>query len=160
MGGDDRTQAVRSAIEDRAAYLYLLYKEMQAESGEAAAAMARRAIFRYGQLKAQAMGRMEVPGDFLRHQMRPGRREIFEKEVVEDTPERGEIRFHYCPLVQAWKRLGASREELAQLCDIAMQGDHGMVSGTPFTLCVEAAIARGDDCCRLVLEARGKSHAG
>lgn len=152
---DDTTQAVRSAIEDRAAYLYFLLKEMQAALGaEAAAEVAARAIFRYGQAKAKAMPTMRSPVDFVRHQMRPGRREIFDKEVAEETPERSEVRFHYCPLVQAWKRLGASDAELSLLCDIAMQGDFGMVSGSPFTLRIAGSIARGDECCRLVLEAK------
>lgn len=160
MATDDTTQAVRSAIEDRAMYLYLLFREMQAANGDAAEAMARRAIFRYGQLKGQAIGRMESPVDFVRHQMRPGRREIFDKEVAEETAARCEIRFHYCPLVQTWKRLGATQAELGQLCDIAMQGDHGMVSQAPFQLRVAASIAKGDPCCRLVLEVRKQSDAG
>jgi len=151
---DNATQAVRSAIEDRALYLYLLLKEMQACLGDEAVPAAKRAIFRYGQIKAQAAERMESPADFIRHQMRPGRAEIFDKQVIETTPERGEIRFHYCPLVQAWKRLGATPAELSQLCDIAMQGDFGMVSGAPFTLHIAASIARGDEYCRLILEAK------
>lgn len=149
---DDTTQAVRSAIEDRATYLYLLLREMQAANGDEAVEMARRAIFRYGQLKAGQLPPMHSPVEFVRHQMRPGRQGIFEKEIVEETPRRSEIRFHYCPLVQAWKRLGATEKELAQLCDIAMQGDYGMVSQAPFELRIAGSIARGDDCCRLVLE--------
>ncbi len=155
MPVDSTTQAVRSAIEDRATYLYLLLKEMRAANGdEAAVAMARRAIYAYGQAKAQAMEPMQSPVDFVRHQVRPGRREIFDKQVAEETPQRSEVRFHHCPLVAAWKRLGATPEELATLCDIAMQGDFGMVSRSPFTLRIAASIARGDDCCRLVLEAK------
>ena len=154
MTTDETTQAVRSAIEDRAMYLYLLLKEMQAASPEAAEDLAKRAIFKYGQLKAQNLPPMQSPVDFVRHQMRAGRQAIFEKEVVEETPERSEIRFHYCPLVAAWKRLGASEEELAQLCDIAMQGDYGLVSQAPFELRIAASIARGDDCCRLILEVK------
>ena len=155
MTTDDTAQAVRNAIEDRATYLYLLLKEMQSANGDAAEDMAKRAIFKYGQLKAQNMPPMQSPVDFVRHQMRPGRQGIFEKEVVEETPERSEIRFHHCPLVEAWRRLGAGEGELAQLCDIAMQGDLGMVSQAPFELRVAASIARGDDCCRLVLEVKG-----
>jgi len=151
---DETTQAVRSAIEDRAAYLYFLLQEMEAALGaEAAAEAAARAIFEYGRAKAKAMPPLRSPVDFVRHQMRPGRREIFDKEVVEETPQRSEIRFHYCPLVRAWKRLGAHDAELALLCDIAMQGDFGMVSGSPFRLRIAGSIARGDGCCRLVLEA-------
>lgn len=155
MSIDTTTQAVRSAIEDRAAYLYLLLKEMRAANGDAAAAeMAGRAVLKYGQMKGQALPPMQSPVDFVRHQMRPGHREIFDKEVFEETPERSEIRFHYCPLVQAWKRLGATGEELGLLCDIAMQGDFGMVSRSPFTLRIAGSIAKGDECCRLVLEAK------
>jgi|YelNatPaOPRAMG01_1025707.scaffolds.fasta_scaffold87045_2 predicted ArsR family transcriptional regulator len=152
---DETTQAVRSAIEDRAAYLYFLFKEMEAAYGrQAAVELAGRAIFRYGQAKASAMPPMGAPVDFVRHQMRPGRREIFDKEVAEEAPSRSEVRFHHCPLVQAWKRLGATREELGLLCDIAMQGDFGMVSGCPFTLRIAGSIAKGDACCRLVVEAK------
>ena len=158
---DELTQAVRSAIEDRAAYLYLLFQEMRTANGaEAAAAMAQRAVFRYGQYKGRALPPMLSPVDFVRHQMRPGRQAIFEKEIVEERPERCELRFHYCPLVQAWRRLGASEGELALLCDIAMAGDHGMVSETPFALEVPASLAKGDACCRLVLKPRKDTHAG
>ncbi|MDI7277939.1 MAG: L-2-amino-thiazoline-4-carboxylic acid hydrolase [Anaerolineae bacterium] len=155
MAASEMTEAVRSAIEDRATYLYLLFQEMRAVCGdEVADAMARRAIFRYGQLKGRAMGKMDSPVDFVEHQMRPGRQEVFEKEVAERSPQRCEIRFHYCPLVEAWKRLGATEQELAQLCDIAMQGDYGMVSEAPFGLRVAGSLARGDACCRLILEPR------
>ena len=155
MTTDPMTEAVRGAIEDRARYLYMLLKEMEAANGPAAAeAMARRAIFKYGQVKARAMQPMASPMDFIAHQMRPGRQAIFAKEVAEATPERCEIRFHYCPLVQAWKGLGATPDELSRHCDIAMEGDLGMVSGAPFDLHIAASIAKGDDCCRLILEAR------
>lgn len=158
---DELTEAVRSAIEDRATYLYLLFKEMEAANGTAAALdMARRAIFRYGQIKAQAMPPMSSPVDFVHHQMRPGRAAVFAKEAVTIRPERSELRFHYCPLVQAWRRLGATPEELAMLCDVAMEGDHGMVSEAPFALQVASTIAKGDACCRLILEPRKDIHAG
>ena len=29
--------------------------------------------------------------------------------------------FHYCPLVKAWQKAGCTDEEIARLCDIAMQ---------------------------------------
>ncbi len=155
MSVDPATQAVRSAIEDRATYLYLLLKEMEAANGPAAAVeMAKRAIFRYGQVKARSMPRLESTVDFVRHQMRTGRAEIFAKQVAQETPAQSEIHFHYCPLVAAWQRLGATPEELSVLCDIAMQGDFGMVSASPFTLRIASSLARGDDCCRLVLEAK------
>ena len=150
---NETTEAVRSAIEDRATYLYFLLKEMEAAVGpEEAERLASRAIYQYGQTKGQRMGSLDTPADFIAHQMRPGRQEIFDKEAIEAGEARGEIRFHYCPLVNAWKRLGATSEELARLCDIAMQGDHGMLSHTPMALELPHSIARGDAYCQLILE--------
>jgi hypothetical protein len=152
---NETTEAVRSAIEDRAMYLFFLLKEMEAALGaEEAERLAKQAIYRYGQTKGQRMGPLTTPADFVAHQMRPGRREIFDKEAIEAGEARGEIRFHYCPLVVAWKRLGATPEELSRLCDIAMQGDHGILSHTPMTLELPRAIARGDPYCQLILESK------
>lgn len=150
---NETTEAVRSAIEDRATYLFLLLKEMEAALGpEEAERLASRAIYRYGQTKGQQMGSLATPADFIAHQMRPGRQEIFDKEAIEAGETRGEVRFHYCTLVTAWKRLGATPDELSRLCDIAMQGDHGMISHTQMTLRLPRSIARGDPYCQLILE--------
>ena len=150
---NETIEAVRSAIEDRAMYLFLLLKEMEAAVGpEEANRLASRAIYRYGQTKGQQMGPLATPADFVAHQMRPGRQEIFDKEAIEAGETRGEIRFHYCPLVAAWKRPGATPDELSRLCDIAMQGDHGILSHTPMTLTLPRSIARGDPYCQLTLE--------
>jgi hypothetical protein len=150
---NETTEAVRSAIEDRAMYLFFLLKEMEAAVGpEEAERLASQAIYRYGQTKGQRMGKLTTPADFIAHQMRPGRQEIFDKEAIEAGETRGEIRFHYCPLVMAWKRLGATPEELSRLCDIAMQGDHGMISHAEMTLTLPHSIARGDPYCQLILE--------
>jgi predicted hydrocarbon binding protein len=150
---NETTEAVRSAIEDRAMYLFFLLKEMEAVLGpEEAERLAKQAIYRYGQTKGQRMGSLDTPADFITHQMRPGRQEIFDKEAIEAGETRGEIRFHYCPLVAAWKRLGATPDELSRLCDIAMQGDHGMISHTGMTLTLPHSIARGDPYCQLILE--------
>ena len=150
---NETTEAVRSAIEDRAMYLFFLLKEMEAALGpEEAERLAKQAIYRYGQTKGQRMGPLATPADFIAHQMRSGRQEIFDKEAIEAGETRGEIRFHYCPLVVAWKRLGATPDELSRLCDIAMQGDHGILSHTPMTMTLPRSIARGDPYCQLTLE--------
>jgi hypothetical protein len=150
---NETTEAVRSAIEDRATYLFFLLKEMEAALGpEEAERLASRAVYRYGQAKGEQMGSLATPADFIAHQMRPGRQEIFEKETIEARETRGEVRFHYCPLVTAWKRLRATPDELFRLCDIAMRGDHGMISHTPMKLELPRSIARGDPYCQLILE--------
>ena len=57
--------------------------------------------------------------------------------------------FHYCPLVKAWQKAGCSDEEIAQLCDIAMCGDHGIGARFDSVLELPKCIAKGDDVCAL-----------
>jgi hypothetical protein len=62
------------------------------------------------------------------------------------------VEFHYCPLVNAWTQLTDDEKKIARLCDIAMDGDRGIVSTFPgFNLDLENTIASGDDVCRLVI---------
>ena len=64
----------------------------------------------------------------------------FEKEFVSDnvrnifqmdtecTDDKLEITFHHCPLVAAWRKLTDDEELIAEMCEIAMDGDRGICS--------------------------------
>ena len=54
-------------------------------------------------------------------------REVFDMQTNVLTDEVFEVEFHVCPLVRAWKNLGATDEQVAKLCDIAMEGDRGII---------------------------------
>ena len=70
------------------------------------------------------------------------------RQMTDTTPEEMAIDFHYCPLVAAWKKLGATDEECAELCQIAMDGDRGSASTfPPFDFHLGKTIAAGDDIC-------------
>ena len=73
----------------------------------------------------------------------------FEMKVVESTDEKLSLDFHYCPLVKAWQKAGCSDEEIAQLCDIAMCGDHGIGERYDSVLDLPKCIAKGDEICAL-----------
>jgi hypothetical protein len=71
-------------------------------------------------------------------------------EVVAQDAERYHLDFHYCPLVSAWKKLGASEEEIQQLCDIAMEGDRGTADQFPaFEFRLGKTIAEGQEVCQI-----------
>jgi hypothetical protein len=71
-------------------------------------------------------------------------------EVVGADEERYHLDFHYCPLVSAWKKLGATSEEIEQLCDIAMDGDRGIAEQFPnFEFSLGETIAAGDPICQI-----------
>ena len=74
---------------------------------------------------------------------------VFEMEVLESTDDKLSLDFHYCPLVKAWQNAGCSDEEIAELCDIAMCGDHGIGECYGAVLDLPKCIAKGDDVCSL-----------
>ena len=80
-------------------------------------------------------------------------RNIYEMETVEANDRRFELKFHYCPFVEKWRMLGVAEEELPRLCDLTMQGDHGVGEvfkkhGIRFTL--GRTIADGNPTCDLL----------
>lgn len=76
-------------------------------------------------------------------------RNIFEMETTV-TEDEFNIEFHYCPLVEAWKKLTDDEEEIALLCDIAMDGDRGIASVFPeFEFELGKTIAKGDSTCEV-----------
>ena len=74
---------------------------------------------------------------------------VFEMDVLESTDDTLYLDFHYCPLVKAWQNAGCSDEEIADLCDIAMCGDHGIGECYGAKLDLPKCIAKGDDVCSL-----------
>ena len=76
--------------------------------------------------------------------------DIFEMEVLKADDQNLDIDFHYCPLVNAWKKLGVPEDEIATLCDIAMDGDRGIISTFPkFRFELGETIAKGDKVCQI-----------
>jgi hypothetical protein len=143
------TEAIRLAIQDRATWFYLLIKEFKA-AGYATDEPVRKAIFKFGQMKGRKIGTASTPKAFFDGIGTPNARLAFEMEDVGVDGQRGAYRFHHCALVEAWKNLGASKEEIAELCDLASCGDHGVISCSPeLELKFNAIIAKGDAYCEL-----------
>jgi hypothetical protein len=77
-------------------------------------------------------------------------RKVFEMEVLAADEEKYHLDFGYCPLVSAWQKLGASPEEITQLCDIAMEGDRGIADQFPvFEFSLGKTIAEGSKVCQI-----------
>ena len=53
-------------------------------------------------------------------------------------------------LVEAWKKLGLPQDEISALCDIAMDGDRGIIEGLGcLKFDLPKTIANGDDVCQI-----------
>ena len=104
---------VRKAIEHRATWMYLLLQEAR-KRGLDWDDFARPAIRATGCLGGQKRReKMENPQsmkEFTTVFAGGISRKVFEMEVLAADEESYYLDFHYCPLVSAWEKLGASPE--------------------------------------------------
>lgn len=148
---DEETLALRDAFIRRARWMKLLIDELK-DACDDWEVRARRAITKYGEDNgAKFCGIMENPGvGELSNFVGAGKtRKIFDIEVLEQNDEHYFIDFHHCPLVTGWQMEGCSDEEIALLCDIAMDGDRGCACGVGVDFELVSKIADGDDVCGL-----------
>lgn len=62
------------------------------------------------------------------------------------------IEMNYCPLVSGWLKQTDNEEDIDHLCDIAMDGDRGIIDQFPsFHFDLQSTIAKGDSVCRVVI---------
>jgi hypothetical protein len=143
---------VRRAIKDRALYLALLYRSFsQALPPDQVERLAREAIYEYGWIKGQGDAGKITPEEWVDKHVSKGSGAVFESRIVEEK-DRCEQQMTYCPLVEAWRELGCSQEEIDLFCDIAMEVDRGRADyhGIPWE--ISERIGKGDSFCRLVLK--------
>ncbi len=144
-------KAVRGMLEHRANWLYLLLDEAQKRGIDteefAKAAVMRCGCFQGDHLTADA-GTNSLKGLKKILFTLPARM-VFEMKILACTDDRLDIDFHYCPLVAAWQSQGASDEQIAKLCDIAMQGDRGIAKSFGCELELGMTIANGYNKCEI-----------
>ena len=143
----------RAAIEHRATWFYLLLDEAK-KDGLDWDSFARRAITRCGCFHGTTMfNNIDNLTDFSKALISDTVQNIFEAEIIEVTDDKFILEFNYCPLVAAWLKQTDNESDIAYLCDIAMEGDRGIVSTLgDYGLDLESTIAEGADCCRIVIE--------
>jgi hypothetical protein len=149
---EEHVNDMRAAIEHRATWFFLLLDEAR-KKGLDWDDFARQAILRcgcfHGKTKYTSNGDMKK---FVTEFANELYKKIFEMDIREVTDNRFVVEFHYCPLVNAWLKQTADEKEIDHLCDIAMDGDRGIVSVFPgFTMELEDTIAKGGSCCRIVI---------
>ena len=148
-------ETMRGLIRDRGSYLYYLVKAAK-EAGVPWESIARKGLTGYGCAKFQAhFSDIDSLDAFLARYLSKTTGEIFDSYVIERDEEHLVIRAGYCPLLEAWVLAGASDEEAAKLCDIAMDGDRAMVNSIPGIACgLRRSLAFGDCQCEFLVEKR------
>jgi hypothetical protein len=139
---------LRGAIEHRAAWLYALLEE--ARKAGLDTGFAHRAIFNCGCFHGdnKFTKTSDLPA-FAQEFANPNVRDIFEMEVKAGEKELA-LDFHYCPLVASWLKLTSDEKLIAELCDIAMDGDRGIAAKfDSFEFSLGQTIAKGDNVCQI-----------
>ena len=154
---DEQTGQLRGAIEHRATWMYLLLDEAR-KRGLDWDDFARKAIFRcghfHGQTKFSPTDSVQQLGTEFATETT---KKLFDMNVVELNDERFIVEFNYCPLVSGWLKQTDSEEDIEHLCDIAMDGDRGIIEEFPaFDFDLQGTIAKGDTVCRLVISRKSQ----
>lgn len=157
---DDTTVSVRGAIEHRAAWFYLLLDEGR-KRGLEWDDFARTAINRCGHFHGEKKIKDNCPEyenmtEFLKVFIGEEQAKVLELEIADAAEDHLCLDFHYCPLVTAWQKLGCSDEDIAHMCDIAIDGDRGIAEEVGFDLKISKKIAEGDNICRLEFSRKQK----
>jgi hypothetical protein len=144
-------KAVRGMLEHRATWLYLLLDEAE-KRGINSEDFAKAAITRCGCFQGEQLI-AEVGTKSLKRLKKklftlPARM-VFEMKILTCTDDQLDIDFHYCPLVAAWQSHGITDEQIAKLCDIAMQGDRGLARSFGCKLELGETIAKGYRKCEI-----------
>ena len=155
----EKIKDLRGAIEHRATWFYCMINEAR-KAGipeEKVEEFARKSIFNCGCFHGKTVQAqtddLKVFGEAFAN---PNVVDIFEMDVKNDGKELA-IDFGYCPLVSAWKKLTNDEKDIALLCDIAMDGDRGIISQYEnFEFELGKTIAKGDAICEVRIRDKRK----
>ena len=144
---------LRNAIEHRAVWFSLLLSEAE-KNGLDMEKTGRSAIYQcgcfHGRQKLENCKDAADLREFMEVFADETTRKVFEMELIKNTEDELSIDFHYCPLVAAWQKLGVSEDKIPLLCDIAMDGDRGIVSQfESYHFKLDGAIAEGKPVCKI-----------
>lgn len=152
LTNDEQANINRAAIEHRASWMALIYDELKKDGIDPEPAL-RRAIWKCGKIHGEnykaACANPDDCRDFANVFLNELGRKTFEKEILEMEPSEVLVDFHYCPLLNAWKKLGFDDETCALFCDIAMDGDRGIAEGMGLKLDLTETLAEGCAICKL-----------
>ncbi len=148
---DPHINDLRAAFEHRATWFYLVLDEAR-KKGLDWEDFARKAIHRCGCFHGDVkLPKTEDLQEFAEAFATDNVKKIFEMDVNVNENELV-IEFNYCPLVEAWLKQTDNEEDIDQLCDLAMEGDRGIIDVFPkFDMDLQKTIAGGADRCRLVI---------
>ncbi len=147
-------QMARRQIEHRALWLGLIFDEMRKAGIDDTEKILRNAVRRCGSIHGERhRANCQDPenlNDFRALFFNDRGQTLFEMTDIKSDHDNAWSTFHYCALVEAWRGAGCfSDEDIALLCDIAMDGDRGVAEKMGVTLDISTKISEGCENCQL-----------
>lgn len=149
---DELTEIVRSGIEQRAIWLYEFLKQAK-EMGLDYEEYGRKVMLECGCKKAKTQFKpTESIEEFAKDYISESGQKAFDGKLTKCDETGLVIESTYCPLLAAWEKLTDDKEFIKELCDIAMDGDRGILSCyDKFDFEVKNAIPFGDEYCSVAV---------
>jgi hypothetical protein len=155
MTEDNLRRQLYDSFKNRAMIYYLIFDELRGECGqERAEEVLSRAVYRRGAEKGRENFARFAPNDLASLQQAflggiPDEGRMFQPEVLESNATGIDIKFHACPLREAWQEVGLPEDEVATLCRIAARIDNGTFEAAGFKFHADTWQPGGDGCCCL-----------
>jgi hypothetical protein len=155
MSEEQLRSQLYDSFKNRAMIYYLIFDELREQFGaDRAEELLSRAIYRRGESRGRTTFARFAPKDlpglktaFLGGVADDGR--MFQPEVIRSDADGLDIKFHACPLRDAWLEAGLPQEDVATLCRIASQVDEGTFAGAGFHFSADTWQPGGESCCYL-----------
>lgn len=154
MSDQDLRRQLYDSFKNRAAIYHLIFDELREELGaEKAEEILCRAIYKRGTQKGKKYAAF-APNDLKGLEEAfvggiPDEGAMFRPEVLRSDEEALDIKFHSCPLREAWQEMGLEEEEVATICRIAARVDNGTFESAGFEFSADTYKPGGDGCCYL-----------
>lgn len=154
----DLRSQLYASFKNRAMMYYHIFDELRKDVGEEKATeIMKRAIYKRGreigkQFAKHAPSDLQgLKGAFLSGI--PDQGKMFDPEVRRCDAGCVEIKFHRCPLKEAWQEAGLNDVDVAKMTEIASSVDYGTFEGAGFTFSAETWKPGGEGCCHLTIKA-------
>lgn len=150
---EEKIDINRAQIEHRATWMSLIFDEMRKAGVPDAEQIVRKAIVRTGNFHGLSFRKQcEDPENCTQFKdafLTDIGVKTFNMDGINADRDNVYVDFHYCALVNAWKKQGFDDETIALLCDMAMDGDRGIAQSMGLTLDLGDTIAKGCATCKL-----------
>ena len=139
---DELKKALEGAMRDRGLYAYFIWKAIQKLHPEIDAdEILIDAMHDYGLYKSKKIGTVEDALDGMLNQSSKNGMIVFEQEFAALSEEYSEKHIHNCPLINAFREVGATQEEITKLCTkLLSPSDFGILE--PFSDKVELSFPK------------------